>query len=218
MGCEVIGEATIAGDDHGALVRPVSTSALLRDRPARSSAVKRAAVLTADQISAMLAAASPRDAALVVLMCVGAMRVGEATLLAWSDVDACTIAIPGQITKTGHGRTFTLPPVACQWLQQWREVCPTTKKGWVFPGQAGQPLSVRGAQVAITKLAETVGIEGVSSHSFRRSALTAAHQAGLSLREVAEISGHRSLAALERYLDQDAAREKAEAARCLLVG
>ena len=59
----------------------------------------------------------------------------------------------------------------------------------------------------------------MSSHSFRRSALTAAHLAGMSLRdEVAEISGHRSLAALERYLDQDAAREKAEAARALLVG
>jgi integrase/recombinase XerD len=115
------------------------------------------------------------------------------------------------VTKTGHGRRFTLPPAACKWLQAWREVCPTTKKGWVFPGQAGQPLSVRGAQGAITKLAEKVGIEGVSSHSFRRSALTAAHQAGLSLREVAEISGHHSLAALERYLDQDAARVKAEA-------
>jgi integrase/recombinase XerD len=192
--------------------------ALLRNQPARSAAVKRAAVLTAEQIASMLTAASPRDAALVVLMCVGAMRVGEATLLAWSDVEACTIAIPGQITKTGHGRTFTLPPAACRWLQQWREKCPATKRGWIFPGQAGQPLSVRGAQVAITKLAEKVGIEGVSSHSFRRSALTAAHATGLSLREVAEISGHRSLAALEKYLDQDAAREKAEAARSLLVG
>ena len=40
----------------------------------------------------------------------------------------------------------------------------------------------------------------------------------MSSREVAEISGHRSLAALERYLDQDAAREKAEAARGLLLG
>jgi integrase/recombinase XerD len=192
--------------------------ALLRDRPARSGAVKRAAVLNADQISAMLAAASPRDAALVVLMVVGAMRVGEATLLAWEDVQECSITIPGGVTKTGATRNFTLPPAACQWLQQWREVCPTTKKGWVFPGIAGQPLSVRGAQTAISKLAEKVGIAGVSSHSFRRSALTAAHQAGLSLREVAEISGHRSLAALERYLDQDAAREKAEAARSLLVG
>jgi integrase/recombinase XerD len=63
-----------------------------------------------------------------------------------------------------------------------------------------------------------VGIDGVSSHSFRRSALTAAHQAGLSQCEVAQISGHHSLAALERYLDQDAARVKAEAARSLLVG
>ena len=32
------------------------------------------------------------------------------------------------------------------------------------------------------------------------------------------LGGHRSLAALERYLDQDAARVKAEAARSLLVG
>jgi integrase len=114
------------------------------------------------------------------------MRVGEATLLAWEDVEECSITIPGGVTKTGQTRRFTLPPAACQWLQHWREVCPVTKKGWVFPGQAGQPLSIRGAQTA--------------------------------LREVAEISGHRSLAALERYLDQDAAREKAEAARGLLVG
>ena len=161
---------------------------------------------------------SHRDAALVVLMVVGAMRVGEVTLQAWEDVQECAITIPGGVTKTGASRNFTLPTAACQWLMQWREVCSSTKKGWVFPGIAGQPLSVRGAQTAICKLAEKVGIAGVSSHSFRRSALTAAHQAGLSLREVAEISGHRSLAALELYLDQDAAREKAEAARNLLVG
>jgi integrase len=80
-------------------------------------------------------------AALAALRPLGFMRVGEATLLAWSDVEACTIAIPGQITKTGHGRTFTVPPAACRWLQQWRENCPITKRGGVFPGQAGQPLS-----------------------------------------------------------------------------
>ena len=136
--------------------RRSSERALLRDRPASTAAVKRAAVLTADQISAMLAEASPRDAALVVLMCVGAMRVGETTLLAWEDVEGCNVSIPGGVTKTGQSRRFTLPPAACQWLQAWREVCPTTKRGWVFPGQAGQPLSVRGAQTAISKLAEKV--------------------------------------------------------------
>ena len=191
--------------------------ALLRDRPARSTATKRAAVLTADQIDAMLAAAGPRDAALVALMTVGAMRVGETTLLTWADVEGCTVEIPGGTTKTGHGRSFTMPEAACRYLLAWQEVCPTTKRGWVFPGIAGQPLSIRGAQTAISKLAAACGLAGVSSHSFRRSALTAAHQAGLSLREVAEISGHQSLAALEKYLDQDSAREKAEAARGLLI-
>ena len=192
--------------------------ALLRDRPAKATATKRAAVLSADQIAALLEAAGPRDAALIALMTVGAMRVGEATLLTWADVDGCAIELPGGITKTGAGRAFTLPEAACSRLRAWREVCPPSNRGWIFPGIAGQPLSVRAAQTAISKLAAACGLSGVSSHSFRRSALTAAHQHGLSLREVAEISGHRSLSALERYLDQDAAREKAEAARGLLLG
>ncbi|MEY4358595.1 MAG: hypothetical protein RLZZ631_81 [Cyanobacteriota bacterium] len=191
--------------------------AKLRDRPARTVAVKRAAVLSAEQIEALLAAAGPRDAALIALMTAGAMRVGEATLLTWDDVDACTIEVPGQITKTGAGRSFTLPAAACRRLREWREVCPPSNRGWIFPGIKGQCLSVRGAQTAISKLAAEVGLKGVSSHSFRRSAATAAHQAGLSLREVAAITGHSSLASLERYLDQDAAREKADAARGLLL-
>jgi hypothetical protein len=37
------------------------------------------------------------------------------------------------------------------------------------------------------------------------------------LREVAQISDHQSLTSLEKYLDQDAAREKADAARGLLI-
>jgi len=41
----------------------------------------------------------------------------------------------------------------------------------------------------------------VSSHSFRPSALNAAQQAGLNPRQVNVISGHRSIAALERYID-----------------
>lgn len=191
--------------------------AALRDRPAVTATTKRAAVLDADQIAALLDAAGPRDAALVALMTAGAMRVGEATLLTWDDVVGCDVVIPGGVTKTGCSRSLTLPSAACRLLQAWREVCPTTNRGWVFPGIAGQPLSVRAAQTAIGKLADRCGIAGVSSHSFRRSALTAAHQAGLSLREVAEISGHQSLAALERYLDQDAARGAAEAARGLLL-
>lgn len=198
--------------------RRAADRALLRDRPARSVATKQAAVLTPEQLAVLINRAGSRDAALIALMAAGAMRVGEVTLLTWADVDGCTIAIPGGITKTRAGRTLTLPKQACKLLLQWEQQCPPTKGGWVFPGQRGQPLSVRAAQTAISKLASAVGIEGVSSHSFRRSALTAAHEAGLSLKAVAEISGHESITALERYLDQGVAKEKAEAARGLLFG
>jgi integrase/recombinase XerD len=190
--------------------------ALLRDRPARSVATKQAAVLNADEVAALIDCASPRDAALIALMAAGAMRVGEATLLCWADVDGCVVTIPGGVTKTRVGRSLTLPDQACKLLNQWRQLCPSTKTGWVFPGLRGQCLSVRAAQTAISKLASTVGVDGVSSHSFRRSALTAAHEAGLSLKAVAEISGHKSIGALERYLDQGVAKEKAEEARGLL--
>ena len=192
--------------------------ALLRDRPDAKVETKRAAVLSAEQISTLMDLAGPRDRALIALMVSGALRVGEATLLTWSDFDDCRMRIPGGITKTGAGRSFTLPDAACGYVEAWRQQCPQTKRQWIFPGVAGNPLSVRGAQTAIAKLAKAAGFSGVSSHSFRRSALTAAHAAGLSLREVAEISGHSSLAALEKYLDQDAAKEKAEAARGLLFG
>ena len=70
---------------------------------------------------------------------------------------------------------------------------------------------------AITKLAEKLGIEGMSSHSFRRSAPTAAHQAGLNLREVAENQRPSLPGGPGALPGSDAAREKAEAARSLLV-
>lgn len=47
---------------------------------------------------------------------------------------------------------------------------------------------------------ERVGIEGVSTHSFRRTALTRMSDSGIPLRHIQSISGHRTLAALERYL------------------
>lgn len=165
----------------------------------------------------MLEAAGPRDAALIALMAAGACRVGEASLLKWEDVAGCEVVIPGGVTKSGYSRRFTLPPAACRYIREWRKTCPTTKAGWIFPGRAGQPLSIRAAQVAITALADRLGLEGVSSHSLRRSAITAAAEDGLNLKAVSELSGHRSLSSLQRYIDSGKARQQADAARGLLL-
>ena len=195
--------------------------AAIRDRQHQAQAPeRRAAVLTPQQIGQLLAIADSRDAALVAVLAAGACRIGEALLLCWGDIDhSGRVTVPGSITKTGRSRAFTMPPQALQHLHAWQHQCPPSERGWLFPGQpVRQPLSVRAGQLAIKRLAEQLGVDGVSSHSFRRSALTAAHQAGLPLRALAELSGHQSLASLQRYLDADAARAQAEDARSLLFG
>jgi integrase/recombinase XerD len=195
--------------------------AAIRDRQHQEQAPeRRAAVLTPQQIGQLLAIADHRDAALLAVLAAGACRIGEALLLRWSDIDHNgRVTVPGSITKSGRSRAFTLPPQALLHLHSWQHHCPQSERGWLFPGHpVRQPLSTRGGQLAITRLAAQLGLEGVSSHSFRRSALTAAHQAGLPLRALAELSGHQSLASLQRYLDADAARAQAEEARGLLFG
>lgn len=48
---------------------------------------------------------------------------------------------------------------------------------------------------------DRVGLEGVSTHSFRRTALTMMSSAGIPLRVIQEISGHNDLGTLQRYLE-----------------
>jgi integrase/recombinase XerD len=45
------------------------------------------------------------------------------------------------------------------------------------------------------------GIEGASSHSLRRSFLTALSAKGISVRVLADLAGHRNIQVTMRYLD-----------------
>jgi integrase/recombinase XerD len=46
-----------------------------------------------------------------------------------------------------------------------------------------------------------VGLIGVSSHSFRRTALTQMSNNGTPLRVIQEVSGHRNLEQLQTYIE-----------------
>jgi integrase len=57
------------------------------------------------------------------------------------------------------------------------------------------------------KAYRTIGVDGCSSHSGRRTFITRAarvvHQVGGSLRDVQLLAGHRSLQMTQRYIDGD---------------
>ena len=78
---------------------------------------------------------------------------------------------------------------------------PNLRKEFLFPGRHGLGHIHKASADKIRREAcFKIGLEGVSTHSFRRTALTRMSDAGVPLRHIQEISGHRTLAALERYL------------------
>ncbi len=78
---------------------------------------------------------------------------------------------------------------------------PAAGQPYLFPGRFGSPFQPDSADKALRKACFRVGLEGVSSHSFRRSALTPMSDALIPLRIVQEVSGHRNLSQLQHYLE-----------------
>lgn len=75
------------------------------------------------------------------------------------------------------------------------------KKPYLFPGRHGRGHIHKGsADKILRETCDRLQIEGVSTHSFRRTTLTKMSDAGVPLRHIQAISGHRTLGSLERYL------------------
>ncbi|MEH2394916.1 MAG: tyrosine-type recombinase/integrase [Nostoc sp.] len=70
---------------------------------------------------------------------------------------------------------------------------------YLFPGRSNRHLCEDSAARILREACKQAGIIGVSTHSFRRTALTQMSNAGIPLRVVQEISGHRNLE--QKYLE-----------------
>ncbi|MEH2408856.1 MAG: tyrosine-type recombinase/integrase [Nostoc sp.] len=73
----------------------------------------------------------------------------------------------------------------------------------MFPGMCGvtERLTRFMADKILRDACKRIGVEGVSTHSFRRTALTQMSSAGIPLRTIQEISDHSDLGTLQRYLE-----------------
>jgi integrase/recombinase XerD len=75
---------------------------------------------------------------------------------------------------------------------------------YLFPGRHGRGhINPQSASHILRDACKRVGLVGVSTHSFRRSTITAMHRNGVGLKTIQSISGHSSLRNLERYIAVD---------------
>lgn len=168
----------------------------------------RAKVLTQVEIQELFSEGLTclRDRTLFAVMLYTACRVSETVTLKTKDVyDRRGQVRPELIVRKPHTKgklaTRTIPVIEDLrgFLGQYKPVRDT---GYLFPGKIQRDyLHADSASWLLRQACRRIGLEGVSTHSFRRTALTQMSRAGIPLRTIQEISGHRSLDELYKYLE-----------------
>ena len=143
---------------------------------------------------------TPRDRALFGVLLYCGCRVSEALALTTDDFRGGVVTLKKATTKGKTGtRSIPLHPQLKEYLEAYHP-----KPGILFPGRHGKGHMTRAAADLILKSAcERLGLIGVSTHSFRRTALTNLHNNHVPMRVIQQISGHSSLQTLQRYLEVD---------------
>ncbi len=149
-----------------------------------------------------------RDRALVLTSLWSGMRVGEISSLRIKDVTNPDGSIKHEVrlsaeqTKGKHPRTVFLPEKLRAELSAY-----LTQRYSKIPDL---PLFFTSKNVGFTAntlcqhfywLYRHAGITGASSHSGRRTFITSLATKGISVRVLASLAGHRSIAVTQRYID-----------------
>ncbi len=142
-----------------------------------------------------------RDRCLYAICLFTGCRISEALALQKSDIKNKTITFRKSTTKGKlKTRTIDIPELLTSYLADYSPDS-NSYNPYLFPSRVGKPISRFRADRILRMACARVGLVGVSTHSFRRTALTQMHNAGIPLRHIQEISGHNDLGTLQRYLE-----------------
>jgi site-specific recombinase XerD len=170
--------------------------------------------LSADELALVLAACetqsktSLRDRAFIALLARLGMRCGELRALRLQDVEWTTGLLHIRQSKSGRGRTLPLPEDAGRLLARYiREERPVTEYREIFITSTTprKPLGECSASSFVKIFLQQLGLDGPGrgSHSFRHTVATLMVKNGATLKEVADVLGHRSLSTTGIYIKLD---------------
>jgi integrase len=185
-------------------------------------ATKRAKTLNNDELYHVLTGVAKRskfplrDYVVILLGFKGGLRVGEIAGLDWSDVTNAfgivrqdAFRVPSDIAKKGSEREVPMHPALYAALVALHNATPERYKGASDPvvrpySDASPRFLANSLQKYIGRLYASLGLESCSSHSGRRSFITAAAQQanlhGCSIRDVQALAGHRDIETTEVYI------------------
>lgn len=168
----------------------------------------RAKILTLEEIQLLFSQGltNLRDRAFFAIMLFSACRVREACTLHTGDVYEPSGSVRSEMifrksNTKGKLATRTIPV-----FEDLRLILSDYRseagEKYLFPGRFGDGhIHVDSAARILRRACKEVGLLGVSTHSFRRTALTQMSDTGIPLRIIQEVSGHRNLSQLHAYLE-----------------
>lgn len=166
----------------------------------------QAKILSSNEISQLftLGLKTARDRALFGICLYTGTRIAEACSLHTKDVYALDSSIRPRVTirkgtTKGKIETRSVPvnPELASLLGAY-----SSDKIYLFPGRHGLGhIHPDSADKILRGAFSELGIEGASTHSFRRTCLTRMHRSNVPMRVIQKISGHRTLSALQKYLE-----------------
>lgn len=170
----------------------------------------QAVVLNDEQLTELFAVLEQPHRLLFQICYYTAARVGEVIQLRAEDIVAGRIVYRAHTTKTKTTRDVAIAPPLTAALK----ATELPKSGYLFPGRFEGHMTTQAADKGLRQVCDYLGLEGVSTHSFRRSLLTKMHNQGHSLRTLQQITKHADIGNLAKYLD--VGQQEADQALCSL--
>lgn len=175
---------------------------------------RQAKILTNGQLLAALRATRrtrypARDRVMLLLSAKAGLRAAEIAGLTWTMVLdagsrlASEIALANSIAKKGSGRSIPIHPLLHAALVKLRRQ--SGDRGHVVKSERAKSLCAGSVVNWFKVFYASLGLEGCSSHSGRRTFITLAarrvSRAGGSIRDVQQLAGHRSLLHTQGYIE-----------------
>jgi len=190
----------VAADEWGYAIRVEPFRAVSKPSP-RSGRTRRLETGEGERlVEALSACRKPLIRSMFDFAIATGMRRGEVLSLTWPNIDLKNRVAFLPLTKNGEARRVPLSSQAMQVLEERLKATQRTPEGLIGAScEQVFPISANAVRLGWERVRQKAGIKDLRFHDLRHEAISRFFEIGLSVPEVALISGHKDARMLFRY-------------------